>query len=97
MGLAGRPKIMGKKELTWTWAGAALHLLAADGSEPGRPAGARDRPALQDGPAQVRGNGPQLDPEVRHGLSPTLPTHPISPAAHRSLVCTFFKENQLKK
>jgi len=48
--------------------GAALHLLAADGPKPGRPAGAGDRAHVQDRPPQVRVHGEGMDAQVRHGL-----------------------------
>ena len=48
--------------------GAALHLLAADGPKPGRPAGAGDRAHVQDRPPQVWVHGKGMDAQVRHGL-----------------------------
>lgn len=49
--------------------GPALHLLPADRPQPGRPSCPGDCPHVQDGPAEVRVDGPQLDAEVRDGLT----------------------------
>ena len=46
--------------------GAPLHLLAAVWSQPWRPAGARDREALQDGRGQVQRVRQGVDQEVCH-------------------------------
>ena len=46
--------------------GAALHLLAAHGPEPGRPARARDRADLQNRPGAVQRARQGVDQEVRH-------------------------------
>lgn len=64
--------------LCWKWhvcvalldvPGPALHLLPADRPQPGRPSCPGDCPHVQDGPAEVRVDGPQLDAEVRDGLT----------------------------
>jgi hypothetical protein len=44
--------------------GPALHLLAADGPKPGRPARPGNRADLQDQPRALRGDGEGMDEEV---------------------------------
>uniref|UniRef100_A0A8R7URF3 Uncharacterized protein n=1 Tax=Triticum urartu TaxID=4572 RepID=A0A8R7URF3_TRIUA len=48
--------------------GSAVDMLAADGPQPGRPAGAGDRAHVQGRPDQVRVHGQGLDAQVRHGM-----------------------------
>uniref|UniRef100_A0A8R7UPR7 Uncharacterized protein n=1 Tax=Triticum urartu TaxID=4572 RepID=A0A8R7UPR7_TRIUA len=50
------------------YAGSAVDMLAADGPQPGRPAGAGDRAHVQGRPDQVRVHGQGLDAQVRHGM-----------------------------
>merc|ERR1712060_681329 len=61
--------------------GAAVDLVAFDGPEPERPARARDRAGLLEGPRQARPDRARVGAEVRHLSTSLLQCEGASPSA----------------